>query len=207
MTTIDDVLAVLAARHDRLEEMLAKLGWPLPGHLGSKWLDDVAQLFLSGQATSDEVEAGFLRNYRAHGLEDIRRTWTADGLIAARLPILLDALKAHEEERYNLSVPVVLAQLEGMVAKARQHEGRFNMKTLFEYLEPIAARGSRFQRIAAQLVVDTLWVEFRHGATLPPLSRHAILHGADTKYGTGANSLRAILYFDTIRAALSKQAA
>jgi hypothetical protein len=79
----------------------------------------------------------------------------------------LDALKAHEEERYSLSVPVVLAQLEGMVAEARQHEGRFNTKTLFKYLEPIAARGSRFQRIAGQLVVDTLWVDGPRKAPRP----------------------------------------
>jgi hypothetical protein len=206
VTTIDDVLAILAARHDRLEEMLARLGWPLPGQLGSKWLDDVSEPFLGGQATAEEVEAAILRNYRAHGIEDIRVAWKADGLIAARLPILMDALKAHEEERYNLSVPVVLAQLEGMVAEAKRHTGRFTTKTLFAYLEPIATNGSRFQRIAAKLAVDTLWVEFTHGAAPPLLSRHAILHGADTGYGTGANSLRAILYFDVIRAALGKAA-
>jgi hypothetical protein len=45
VATIDDVLAILAAHHDRLEEMLAKLGWPLPGQLGSKWLDEVSELF------------------------------------------------------------------------------------------------------------------------------------------------------------------
>jgi hypothetical protein len=205
MFDIDEVLAILAARHDRLEEMLARLGWPLPGHLGSKWLDDVAELFLGGGATAEDVEAAFLSKYRAHGIEDIRRDWIADDLISARLPILLDALKAHEEDRYNLSVPVVLAQLEGMVAEARQHTGRFTTKTLFDYLHPIEVDGSRFQRIAAKLVVKTLWVEFTHGAAPPPLSRHAILHGADTAYGTGANSLRAILYFDTIRAALHKE--
>jgi hypothetical protein len=73
MTTIDDVLAILAARQDRLEEILARLRWPLPGNLGSKWLDDVSLLFLRGQATAEEVGAAFLRNYQAHGIEDIRR--------------------------------------------------------------------------------------------------------------------------------------
>lgn len=207
MTTIDQAMAILDARHDRFEEMLTRLGWPLPGHLGSKWLDDVAQLFLTGKATQDQVEGAILQNYRVHGLEDIRRTWQADILIVSRLPILLDALKAHEEGRYNLSVPVVLAQLEGMVAEARKHEGHFTRKTLLAYLEPIATHGGRFERIAARLVAETLWAEFSHGAVPPPLSRHAILHGADTGYGTAANSLRAILYFDTIRRALGVKAA
>lgn len=207
MTTIDQAMVILAARHDRFEDMLTRLGWPLPGHLGSKWLDDVAQLYLNGRATQDQVEDAILRSYRAHGLNDIRQSWQSDVLIAARLPILLDALKAHEEERYNLSVPVVLAQFEGMVAEARRHEGRFNRKNLVDYLEPITTSGNRFQRIAARVVVETLWAEFSHGAHSPPLSRHAILHGADIGYGTAANSLRAILYFDTIRKALSAKAA
>jgi hypothetical protein len=204
---VDQILTILAARHDRLEEMLARLSWPLPGHLGSKWLDDVAQRFLAGEATAEQVEGAFLRNYSAHGIAEVRRTWASDPKIADRLPILLDALRAHEKEQFNLSVPVVLAQLEGLVAAAKAHAGRFTTSTLVAYLEPIISDGSRFERVAAKLVVDTLWAEFRHGAVLPPLSRHAILHGADTTYGTGANSLKAILFFDTIRAALSKPAA
>ena len=204
---VERVLAILEARHDRLEEMLAQLAWPLPGHLASKWLDDVAQRFLAGEATAEQVEGAFLRNYQAHGIQDIRRSWEADHQIAARLPILMDALHAHDEQRYNLSVPVILAQLEGMVAAAKAHAGRFTAKTLVAYLKPIVTGGSRFERIAAKLVVTTLWTEFEHGGTTPPLSRHAILHGADTAYGTGANSLKAILFLDTIGAALSKSAA
>ena len=57
-------MAVLDARHDRLEAMLSQLGWPLPGHLGSKWLDDVAALFLDGRATGDQIAEAFLNNYR-----------------------------------------------------------------------------------------------------------------------------------------------
>lgn len=205
MMTIDRALSILLARQDRLEEMLEKLCWPLPGHLGAKWLDDVADFFLKGRATAEQVEAALLRKYADHGIEDVRQAWKADVLISARLPILVDALKAHEEGQYNLSVPVLLAQLEGMVAEAKQHTGRFNTKTLFNYLEPIATDGSRFQQIAAKLVVDTLWAGFTHGLPPPPLSRHAILHGADATYGTGANSLRAILYFDIIRDALGNR--
>jgi hypothetical protein len=114
-------------------------------------------------------------------------------------------LSAHEGQHYTLSVPVLLAQLEGLIAEARRHKGRFTGKTLVRYLESIRTEGSRFQRIAARFVVDTLWSDFHHGATAPALSRHAILHGADVQYGTAGNSLRAILYFDIIRNALNAQ--
>ena len=202
VTTIAQALKALESRHDRLEEMLTRLAWPFPGHLGSKWLDDVARSFLAGVLTDLNVTDVFLNQYLKHGLQDIRRDWQQDSLIATRLPILLDALRAHEEQRYTLSVPVLLAQLEGLVAAAKQHQVWFTRKILIEYLKPIRAKGSRFHRITARFVVETLWSDFHHGATVPALSRHAILHGADLQYGTAGNSLRAILYFDNIRKAL-----
>lgn len=168
--TFERMMAALAVRHDRLEEMLTRLGWPLPGHLGSRWLDDVAQLFLDGRATQEEVEEAILRNYRVHGLNDIRRSWQVDGLIAVRLPILLDALKAHEDGQFNLSVPVVLSQLEGMVAEARQHKGRFSRKALVEYLKPIAIGGEPLHPLddlGPQVLRDALRVELQ---ILPPPS-------------------------------------
>lgn len=205
MTTIAQALKVLDRRHDRLETLLTRLKWPFPGHLGSKWLDDVADSYLGGVLTDQDVTELFLNAYRKHGLHDVRSRWQQDPLIATRLPILLDALRAHEEERYTLSVPVLLAQLEGLVAAAKRHTGRFTRTTLVDYLEPIRTQGSRFQRTTARFVVETLWSGFFHGAPVPALSRHAILHGADVQYGTGGNSLRAILYFDNIRDALNAQ--
>ena len=194
---------MLKYRNDRLETMLTRLAWPLPGQLGAKWLDDVADAYLAGSITEQDVADAFIDKYQKHGLEDLRREWTEDPLIAPRLPILLDALSAHEEGRYALSVPVLFAQLEGLVATAKKHEGRFTIKTLINYLKPIQTQGSRFQRITAEFVVETLWCEFHHGTAVPALSRHAILHGADVHYGTASNSLRAILCFDIIREALN----
>jgi len=203
VTTIEELLDILTYRNDRLVTMLTRLAWPLPGHLGAKWLDDVADSYLAGVITEEDVAEAFLDKYRKHGLEDLRRDWEKDLLIVPRLPILLDALSAHEEGHYTLSVPVLFAQIEGLVATAKKHEGRFMIKHLKNYLEPIRTQGSRFQRITAELVVKTLWCEFHHGAAVPPLSRHAILHGADVQYGIASNSLRAILYFDNIREGLN----
>lgn len=202
MTTIEELLDALTYRNDRLVAMLTCLAWPLPGHLGAKWLDDVADSYIAGVITEEDVTEAFLDKYRKHGLEDLRRDWKKDLLIEPRLPILLDALSAHEEGRYTLSMPVLFSQLEGLVAAAKKHKGRFTIKNLKNYLEPIRTQGSRFQGITAEFVVKTLWSEFHHGDAVPPMSRHAILHGADVQYGTASNSLRAILYFDNVREAL-----
>lgn len=101
----------------------------------------------------------------------------------------------------------MFAQLEGVIAEASNHHGRFSERKLVEYLAPIAERGTRFERFDARLVVGEIWQGFEYGDPLPQLSRHAILHGADTGYGTPANSLKAILYFDSIRKGLAKLAA
>jgi hypothetical protein len=151
VTTIVQAMKVLVWRQDRLETMLTRLRWPLPGHIGSKWLDDVADSYLAGILTDQDVVDVLLDKYMKHGLHDVRLAWRQDALIADRLPILLDALEAHEQQRYTLSVPVFLAQLEGLIATAKRHKGRFTRKSLVQYLESIRSSGSRFSKVSARL--------------------------------------------------------
>lgn len=202
MTSVVQIWKVLKYRQDRLEKMLAELRWPLPGNLGAAWMDHVADSYFAGILTAEDVADVILDKYQKHGLQDTRQEWEQDALIAPRLPILLDALSAHEKALYTCSIPVLLAQLEGLIAEAKHHKGIFTGRLLEQYMNPMMEKGSRFKRAAARMAVKTLWSNFYHGDTLPPFSRHAILHGADVRYGTAANSLRAILYFDNIRRAL-----
>ncbi|MFP3489612.1 hypothetical protein R0K20_18625, partial [Staphylococcus sp. SIMBA_130] len=56
-----------------------------------------------------------------------------------------------------------------------------------------------FDQQVEKYYVDTILAEFTRGEEIKSdLSRHAILHGADTDYGTKVNSIKTILVLDTI---------
>ena len=125
-----------------------------------------------------------------------------------RAPVLADALDAHREGRYTLSVPVLLSQADGIIGS------RYERTQLFSR--------SRHHGLASQVKemdhgqLSTMWAEIMSGKAevssntqdLPEgfegLNRHAVMHGTDVNYGTKANSLKAIsmLYMASFFASL-----
>jgi len=121
-----------------------------------------------------------------------------------RRGIIGDAIEAHRNGKYSLSVPVLLAQADGIA-----HESlntflfRGNPPKQFEkFLNTLGAMG-------LESTLDILVSPLRSYSTLgkkakTPLpgsekghaNRHEVLHGMDTDYSTKANSLRALLLMD-----------
>lgn len=113
-----------------------------------------------------------------------------------RAPIFADAFDAHRQGLYTLSVPVVLAQADGIIGT------RYERTQLFSR--------SRNHGLASQIKdmkpgqLSTMWAEIMSGKAevssntqdLPEgfegLNRHAVMHGTDVNYGSRANSLKAI---------------
>ncbi len=192
----------LRNKQGRLEKMLSTIKWPLPGHIGASTLDDIADSYLSGTLGQIEVEEIFVELYRRARLEDLLIEWEKEPFLTSRLPILCDALWAHKVDRYNLSVPVIMTQIEGFIAEALQHKGFFYKCHLEQYLNDITKHGTRFEKYIADFIVSFVWTNFERGEPLPVLSRHAILHGADLTYGTASNSLRIILTFNSLQSSV-----
>ena len=117
-----------------------------------------------------------------------------------RKDILLDALLAHQEDRYVLSVPVFLAQVDGI---CYDKQGTF-----------LFSKYGHFKRVIRHHLTGSIVDAFLHPLTSQPkiarsvkspgpiLNRHMILHGRDTAYGTEENSLKAILLLEFLAVAL-----
>jgi hypothetical protein len=119
-----------------------------------------------------------------------------------RAQFIRDARWAHNRRRYRLSVPVLLAQADGICKDAlgvglykRNRQGRLETDDFIADL-PTGELTS---------LVLTELVPLQHGSALHRstdgsepqsreiLSRHGVLHGLDLTYGTRLNSLRAFM--------------
>jgi len=113
-----------------------------------------------------------------------------------RAAIQADAFDAHLRGLYTLSVPVLLAQADGIVGD------RFKRKQLFSKSGEHCLSSLIKEMEPGQL--STMWAEILSGEaevsanvrSLPAgfagLNRHAVLHGTDLQYGTRHNSLKAL---------------
>lgn len=119
-----------------------------------------------------------------------------------RLEILRDAFQAHRQGLYTLSIPVLLAQADGIskeifgVQLYKKESGAPKTKKVVEQyatqyydwlIEPL--------RVVSSVAVNTKDRDKKReeDSLYGPLNRHGVLHGIDIDYATEANSLRAIM--------------
>jgi len=123
--------------------------------------------------------------------------------LKARIPILEEVIKAHISGNFWLSVPGILPQIEGVIAYGFKYVGyRFDKKReyYFDLLFKDQFSFSKIHKAIKQFMNKIIFIDFGHGSTPKSyLSRHAILHGGDTNYGTAENSLKAILLFNYLQ--------
>jgi hypothetical protein len=193
----------LERKADCLERMLLVLGWPPPGHLPATLLDEITDEFHAENLTPSDVEELFVHFYTADLLRELTTEWRLNGHFPHRIRILEAAVAAHVEGRFELSVPAMLPQIEGVIADFFGHIGRMNNAALQQYLVAAFSKDSHFDRVSAAFILNVILESFFWGAKIPRLSRHAILHGADTRYATAINSLQVILAFDELQRSIS----
>jgi hypothetical protein len=135
--------------------------------------------------------------------------WRGNPVVAKRADIVEQAMTAHAHGWYALSVPPLLAQLEGIVADGK-HIGeraarRFSQDSIKEYVRELAVADDLMGEFIVHFVSNIVLANFYRGDVLPEFSRHAILHGADVEYGNEVNSAKAILVFDYVQHLLGEE--
>lgn len=143
--------------------------------------------------------------------EDYREAWTeVEQLVLEQLParshLLGEAFAAHREKRYALSIPVFLAQADGLCDDALKGRGHLfttkdaRVQERIRFMEDLLAQeDSRYvaailEPLKAALPSSAplhLWEASRN-----TFNRNAILHGRDMDYATELNSLRCISLID-----------
>lgn len=141
--------------------------------------------------------------------------WEKNPLFERRAPIFRDALEAHRSGWFTLTVPTLVAQVEGICGQYVKERGLLpkltgNTKGVVQAALRDAPCGlADVQRYAALDGVLTyierhfyIWIDFdaKYGELLhdTSLKAHAIRHGHQTRYDTRMNSLRLFLLLDVL---------
>lgn len=193
----------LLKERDRAAGILVELGWPPHQDLSAKELAAIARIYdREGPERAERSVADFmLEHYGVQALEGILEGWRRRRWLQPRLRILEESISGHKSGLYFLTVPALFAQIEGIIAEGFGHRGRMKSQDYEKYLEQLLDTPLPEHRAVKKFMLDVVLASFVWGMQVSlPLSRHAILHGYDTRYGTKENSLKVILLFDYIQA-------
>jgi hypothetical protein len=188
-------------RERRLLDLLAPRGWVISPSSSLKDLGNLA--VLADEEGLDAAEAALLRELTPGRCRQI-----IDGLygrpsFAAWRVALDQALTAHEQGLYALSVPVWLMALDGI---SQAELGVSDVFTKIQRkkgmrLKNLLHSGSQ-DRLLDALIRAMLFVagHLPAGESASPgeLRRHAILHGRDPAYGTEKASVQGVLLLEVL---------
>jgi hypothetical protein len=193
---------------ERVSSTLADRGWFLGLVFPIGIVRQVDALLAAGD---DEGVEALMEDYVRDRVEGI--VAAAVERCASRGEILNSAMAAHAEGRFELSVPVLLAQADGMAGEILGGHlfRRDNKKTVAsrkmdsKLIEMGITLDHGLLTVALAPVYDAASIGIhtedrdkkreqdpRYG----PLNRHGVLHGLDVDYGTEGNSLRALLLLE-----------
>ena len=149
----------------------------------------------SGEATrtADDLMSEKIRDK----LEDIEADLCA--AFPSRSPILREAFEAHRQARFNLSVPVLIAQADG-IWHDRCKKSVFTRKRESAVDEVLKRPTAHTAARLVQALRGGDWPltlnqnKRKRKSDFSQLNRHQVLHGEATDYGTEVNSLKAISF-------------
>lgn len=191
---------------DKIVPIMIELEWP---PILDLTVANATQIILEYElfgldAARCKLEQIILKRYNKVRLQAILVKWQNDDRLAQRLPILRQVIDTHSSGYYFASVTTILPQIEGIIPERYGHKkGDWcTTKKLEKYVKELLATKSVtfLDRWMERFYSEIILKQFTYGDDLKStLSRHAILHGYDTKYGTQINSLQAILIFDYLQ--------
>ncbi|QQL44055.1 hypothetical protein [Sulfuriroseicoccus oceanibius] len=173
--------------------VLSQNGWFISfWHTPITGLTPVAHLFSNGDA--EQGHEAMCRHFSdvLDGVEEdlVKRN-------PRRAEILTKAFRAHRDQDYELSVPVFLAQADGIASEmlgvsvyTRHSSKRKKMAEAIEQLDPKGLEDPMLRLVIGDLPITASTTSEEYSDK--SLNRHAIIHGIDVSYGTKLNSYRAL---------------
>jgi len=187
--------------------ILGRHGWYLDPRLTLPALWKAAEEFENGDA--DHANA-VMAEYFAFRLGEIEESLIQR--VPARAKLIRSAFRAHRGGEFDLSIPVLLAQADGICIDATEKSffrAKDGSPATAPYVREIAGReflSAMLAALAEPLPINANEGERRKVANWTALNRHMVLHGQSLDYGTERNSLKAISLLNYVASVLTRQA-
>jgi hypothetical protein len=195
----------LDARQRQAAVILAKKGWWLSPDFPIRLLNVVVEMKENGQGR--QINRLICDYYNPRRLSSLASKWMEDPIFKRRQRPIGEALGAHKQRKWLLSIPVLLAQMEGVLRDYAEQRNMSRKKSVKKLAALLRAKSPD-----ASLVGDT-WIVQLEGIfasgykttenKVAGLRRNAILHGLEVHYGSELRSLQLFLQLDTIHWLLS----
>lgn len=171
---------------------LAEIGWYIDPNMSMTTTHALARALSAGDVEAADT---YLEEFFDQRVNEIEQE-----LVEAyehRGTVLQDAFEAHRSGKYNLSIPVFLAQADGMWWD-RFGKNLFTKWARTQVTDDVRDElRNEFSKILFD-VFDTpipIWKsESERSTSFDALNRHQVLHGESTTYGTQRNSLQCISF-------------
>ncbi len=171
---------------------LAKRGWYLSLEMSLSSLNKLLELLSSGD--TKQIER-FMETYYSGQIDQIQED--LKNKLPARAHLMVSAFAAHRREEYSLSVPVFLAQADGICIQTIGQTlfGKSDGKPrTAKFVEKMSTNDTIMAALLEPLRITTpISASTNESDSIDnTFNRHSILHGISTTYGTRNNSLKAI---------------
>jgi hypothetical protein len=208
-TVLADHLARQYQDESKLTSLLARRGWLRVEHYLS-----AAEINGALEFTNDsEVDEFIVAHFSADNCALLRRVtdrWRSVPYLSARQAIIDDALQAHTDGMFALSIPALLPFVDGIAEDLVTQLGRIDQVQIEQgakrakenTVKKVArlwdlGRKTPSSQVVKEVVDNMAYKQFKKGGDIHLLfNRHAVLHGMTPDYGTSANSVRAFLLLD-----------
>lgn len=199
----NQVMNLLQQRKEILEEtafslgVLTPLGWAPSGSISTSAVRAALDEYRDSKDL-DRVEKAFLIHWNKESLfrlalqrvKTIGSGWEPlNGLSRRRWILLSTAMDHHFKREYVASVPIVLAQIDGLVQDVTENQSRFfskaDQRTSFEDISTVAGMKEGLSTLRCLFSEDQ-----KQTASSGSLSRHGIMHGRELGYDNEINSTK-----------------
>ncbi len=171
--------------------ILGKHGWYIDSEMDLRALWEFEKALSDGDV--DEAEQILMKYFRKK-MSDIEQDLIKN--FPHRGQIFSSAFKAHSRAEYNLSVPVFLAQADGICKELigiQLFRKRQKVPAIAGYIESLeldAFQAAILYPLCVPLPISDS--EYERDEAFVGLNRHQVLHGESLDYGRESNSLKAI---------------
>jgi len=183
-------------------KVLNSLGWWIFPDMGFADLEEILKLHEDGK---DEMIHQMLIEKYNNEVDKILEDWKKNPYLEKRIHILEDVIWSHKKEKYTLSVPAILPQIEGIIIEASGEEGYVEQRKIPELAEKLLlGNGLNYRHyFLLSSICSLIQVNFEWGRTSTQFGRGPVLHGFFTEYNKKEYSLKLILLLDYIQKFLS----
>ena len=198
---------------EELMEAFRDSGWPIAPSMDEEIRERLRALKRQGRLRY--ATTAILGFYHKNDYKVLRATvggWNSQKLYSQRAHIFSDALRAHTERRYALSVPAVYPHIEGILTAYVKESGLTARLSKIKEVYSVAIGDMDDFDFTTWVIANTLLYQLQNSTYVyadfekevgkalrsRSISRHTVLHGVSVNYNTASTSLKAFVILDAI---------